>query len=1017
MDWRKLDVDATASDLTGKLVHELVVERALEAPDAPAVVARDHTVTYRELNERSDHLAHRLAELGVGPEIPVCVHLERSPELIISYLAVLKAGGAYLPLDPAYPAQALHYMLEDCGAAVLITSTAHQDDIPPSRAHRLSIDGPWTTEPLTPSVPPLSSPGPDNAAYLVYTSGSTNHPKGITVEHRSFLNLAVWEARFFELTSADRGSLVSSLSFDASVWEIWPILITGGCLVAIDELTRADVGALVEWLRTERITSAYLPPALAKPFFERTDIESLDLRWLSIGGDVLRRRPRPGMPFRAINAYGPSEATSITTVAKLADRTQEEGPIPIGYPLGNYRVYLMDEDLRPVSDGTVGEIFVAGVGVARGYINRPGLTAEKFLPDPFSPVPGARMYRTGDLGVRRPDGALEFQGRTDRQIKVRGYRIEPAQIEVALLDHPGVYQTAVVAQQINEVNELVAFVVPQRDWSPQDDLAAEHRVKWRSAMDGMVIGDEVTEESALSGWHSSFDGSPIPPEAMRDWQLRTVESVRGLGGDRLLEVGCGTGLILTEVAPYFKACTGADFAPKTIAALRRRVAKLGLADRVEVLVRDAADWSQVPDQGYDTVVINSVAQYFPGEQYLRDVLVNAVRATADGGSVFVGDVRSLALRELFASALTLYGASPDLSLDRAAQGITERMGQERELLIAPRLFTDLPAILPRVTAVEIRPKRTGFATEMTDFRYDAVLRVGGPVREPLPVTWYSYREHNLDLDELRDLLTRTQEKAIGVRGIPNLTLAEHHAALRAVQDRRFGTVGELRATLADNPPDGVSLEALFELAEKTGFQLEVSWAASHEDGAFDAVWRRPGVTGRVEMPTPPGEGTLVNQPLRAARDAVLVRELREFLSGRLPTHMVPHLYSVLDEFPINPAGKIDRDRLSTMSTVQLGSDTEYVAPDGPVEEAVADIIAEVLNIDRVGLRHNVFHLGAHSLSVAQVLNRISEVFEVEVRLRDVFTHPTVEEIAILVQDAVIASAERELAQADESAVS
>ncbi len=491
-------------------IHQVVENWARRTPGAPAITCADGTLGYRELDDRANRLAHHLRRLGVDRGAVVAIHLDRGVEHYVALLAIFKAGGAALPLDTGYPAARLRYMLDDSGARVLIT----QDDAP-AEGH-CTIVNPYTDAALiaaNPATAPADQVRPGDLAYLMYTSASTGQPKGVQLEHGGIVDLCRWHVEALGLTSADRGSLAAPLSFDASILDLWPVLSVGGHTVAVSDADRADPERLVKALRDGRVTVCFLTTALAEILLAQPELETLALRYLVTGGEALRRRPRPGLPFRLVNIYGPTETTVYVTSAVVADETAEDGPIPIGRPLGEVDVRLLDPHGRPVPPGESGEIVIAGPGVARGYLRRPELTARRFGVD------GAvRTYRTGDLARRNADGDLEFLGRIDRQVKIRGHRIEPDEIERELLRHPDVRQVAVAAVQ---PSQLVAYVEPEPG-------------------------------RAATGWSA-------PPESAGT-DTATVATIRSLAPASLLEVGPGVQGLPTACGSHVRedSVTAAD---------------------------------------------------------------------------------------------------------------------------------------------------------------------------------------------------------------------------------------------------------------------------------------------------------------------------------------------------------------------------------------------------------------------------------------------------------------------------
>jgi amino acid adenylation domain-containing protein len=407
---------------------------ALAAADseAPALVSAAGTVTRGALDAAANRLARRLRRLGVGPEVPVGVVLPRSPELVLAALAVARAGGVYLPLDPAYPAERIAEALEDAGAKVVIKDIEDFKDSKDEEEESLA------------SLEPLPSFDPDALAYLIYTSGSTGRPKGVGARRGALANLVDVSLRAVPAGPDDRATLMAGPAFDGSIWELWLFLCSGAAIHVPDEETRLSPPRLVDWMRRERITASFLPTPLAEALLAEPAATELPLRFLAAGGDRLHHLRRTGLPFVVLNCYGPSEATVMTSYNP--DAAREPGDPSVGWPIDGARVWLLDAALRPVPVGVPGELCVGGTILSRGYLRRPDLTADAYRPDPFAAEPGARLYRTGDLARRRPDGALDLLGRLDGQVKVRGFRVETGEVEAALASHPAVRQAVVLPQ-------------------------------------------------------------------------------------------------------------------------------------------------------------------------------------------------------------------------------------------------------------------------------------------------------------------------------------------------------------------------------------------------------------------------------------------------------------------------------------------------------------------------------------------------------------------------------------------
>ena len=462
--------NATQADYPRQCVPELFEAQVVRTPDAVALVHGKEEVSYRELDNQANRVSRHLRSLGVGPDVPVGICVHRSPAMIAGLLGILKAGGAYLPLDPAYPKERLHFMLQDSGAPVLLAQEPLQSRFKFQTANckvvcldLLRLAG--GDAEIPPARPRLSS---DNLAYIIYTSGSSGKPKGVELSHRGLVNLLAWHQRAYGVTPADRATQFAAVSFDASVWELWPYLTAGASVHIVDDELRASAPGLAQWLSDARITLSFVPTPVAEETFSVPWPAGVPLRALLTGGDQLHRRPGLKFPASLVNHYGPTENTVVTTFARVhpAENAPTEAP-PIGRPIANVQVYVLDPMLRPVPVGVPGELYIGGESLARGYRNNPALTGEKFIPNPFSATPGGRLYRTGDLVRRLADGNLQFLGRVDQQVKIRGYRIEPGEIEARLNQHPTVRECLVMARdQENGPKQLVAYLILKQPTAP-----------------------------------------------------------------------------------------------------------------------------------------------------------------------------------------------------------------------------------------------------------------------------------------------------------------------------------------------------------------------------------------------------------------------------------------------------------------------------------------------------------------------------------------------------------------------
>ncbi|ESW64446.1 hypothetical protein X771_25290 [Mesorhizobium sp. LSJC277A00] len=528
-----------------RCIHELFEAQVQKAPEAVAVVCEDERVSYGELNARANRLARHLMALGVKPDQPVAICLERSPAMMVGLLAILKAGGAYLPLDPAYPCARLRQVVDDAAPRLLLCDAAGRTALGAEALDDVSVVDLDTATPAWAELP-ASNPDPRtlgltarHLAYVIYTSGSTGTPKGVMVEHRGVVNHTTWQADRFRLAAHDIFLQRTSPSFDAAVWELWTALSIGAQLTLLPFDSQLDVRAILDIVNKYRVTVLQLVPSLLSALTTGDDVhpnQVRSLRYTFCGGEPLRNEhvakwlqlaSRP-----LVNLYGPSEAT-IDATAWVYSAGLDRPVVPIGRPIANTRVYLLDGQGAPVPFGAVGELYIGGAGVARGYLNRPELTAERFLADPFSDGAGARMYRTGDLARYLPDGNLEFLGRNDDQVKIRGFRIEPGEIATRLCEHDRVREAAVVAHEDRAGDkQLVAYVVcGPNAGSDEDDgggLAAALRAHVSGRLpDYMVPAAYVRIEALPLTPNGKLDRKALPSPADDAYARAAYEAPRG----------------------------------------------------------------------------------------------------------------------------------------------------------------------------------------------------------------------------------------------------------------------------------------------------------------------------------------------------------------------------------------------------------------------------------------------------------------------------------------------------------
>jgi amino acid adenylation domain-containing protein len=976
-----------------RTVRDRFEEQVERTPEAIAVTFERQCLTYAQLNCRANQLACYLSTQGVGPDHLVGLHLDRSPELVVAILGVLKCGGAYVPLDPGYPAERLRYMLKDAAPKVVLTRAHLQQRLPPGiRALPLDSHSNEIAKLCANSTnPPDNDVRPEHLIYVIYTSGSTGTPKAAQVAHRGFANLLDWYVSDVGITAQDRVLLLTSPSFDLTQKNILGPLTVGGLLSLAPE--PFDPRRLLEQIESQSITHLNLAPSAFHALIDADDSARLSgLRRVVLGGEPIIperllkiREPRPVF----INSYGPTECSDVVAFHRLEqDLTQYVGRVvPIGKPIHNIELHVLGDDRRPVHTGVTGEIYVGGIGVGRGYLNRPELTAERFGPDHISAEPGARLYRTGDLGRVRADGDVEYIGRNDHQVKVRGFRVELGEIEAQISKHPHVKEAAVIVRNDEHGEQRVLGYVTAdlqqlktRSRSASEEPGQEVVEQWRAVFEETYSEGMVAP--SFAGWNSSYDGRPIPEREMREWLQGTLSRIRALKARKVLEIGCGVGLLLQHLAPECEVYRGTDISAGALSRLRRWLSEREEFRHVELEHAAALRIdARAESRCYDLVILNSVVQYFPDIQYLTDVLQAAIRRLQPGGRLFVGDVRHFALLNVFHSSVQLEKCASTLTVGALRTLIEEASRREKDLVIDPLWFMTLPHTVPGVTGVQIQVRRGEADNELTRYRYDAVIQTGSV--PPLPVQQYIQWNSGVYSPEvLAADIANGRPRSLRIRGIPNGRLSRDLAAADLIarsEDSR--TVQSLRDELDQMRHEGEQPEAFWRLGESLGYEVFVGWDPESKNGELTVELREQSAT-EPEHPARPAEpppaqyamsplepSSYANDPWGWTLQQQLAPQVREFLKERIPAYMIPTSLTVLDVMPLNPNGKLDKRALPDpgRSTYR---DRYIEAPVGRTEEIAAGIWRDLLHLDEVSRWDNFFELGGHSLLVVQMIERL-----------------------------------------------
>lgn len=781
--------------------------------------------------------------------------------------------------------------------------------------------------------------------------------------------------------------------------------------------------SLAAQIKKHGVTHFQCTPSMARIITADDDSLSAmcDLKTVLLGGEALpvdlARKIDSQISGELINVYGPTE-TTIWSTSAVVNIDDSDNKISIGRPIANTKTYIVDDDLQATAVGVAGELMIGGRGVVRGYHRRPDLTAEKFIANPFFDRDDKNnnkadvIYRTGDLAVYRDDGEIEFLGRLDHQVKLRGYRIELGEIESILNSCDGVKDSVVIAtndsdseqsSESEEVQKLLAYIVAGEASDKQSNTY------WQTIWDQAYINDNKNEKTKdirsaaitdptfnTSGWIDSYTGESHLTAHMQEWVDTTVNRIMQLKPRRVLEIGCGTGLLLYRVAPQCEHYVGVDFSSSALALIDQQVKRLGL-NNVSLIENSADDLSLEGLAPFDLVIINSVIQYFPSADYLINVLRSAAQQLTPDGQLFIGDVRNLSLKNLFNTSIEIAKAPDDLTVESLQQRIRSHDEQESELLISPDFFSQLSHTIPSIANVDIQLKRGQYCTEMSAYRYDVVLHLDSKA-QPLKDEDFIQLDTPNNLLELQKMIGAASGPIV-FRDLVNARLVENQLIRNLLEtEKPTERVTDLHQLVATGQQcangfhyaNSFQPEDIYQLT--SDYSIALRWAKSGDSACFDVYCYPADSNAYLTVPVLDSKKPLsewCNHPIQSADDFELIDHVKARLEKSLPEFMVPNEFVVLEAIPLTPNGKVDRKALPKPEKRQRVTVSEFVAPESNIEKTIAIVFQEMLNIEKMGTNDDFFSLGANSLLIAQANNRLGQRFDRKVSLVAMYRYPTI----------------------------
>ncbi len=987
-----------------KNVVTLFEEQVIKTPGLVAVAFNDEQLTYSELNKKSNQLAHYLLSKGVEKETLVSICLQRSLQMIVAIWGVLKAGAAYVPIDPDYPEERIRFIVEDTSSKLIITTKdSVQKILHIENAEIVELDSDFSIIKQEHETNPAVVIAPHHLAYVIYTSGSTGKPKGVMNEHGGLANRLYWAQQYFTLTQQDVVLQKTTFCFDVSVWELlWPSL-TGAKLVFAKPGGQKDNTYLKSVIEENKVTLMHFVPSMLEVFLPDLQIDDCSsLKKVLCSGEALK--PSQVELFieklqgaQLHNLYGPTEAAIDVTCWSLSANQQSVGMVPIGKPVANTKIYILNEKGSIVPRGGIGEIHIGGIQVARGYLNQPHLTAKSFIPDPFGTDKISRLYKTGDLGRWMQDGNIEYLGRIDEQVKIRGYRIELGEIESVLRKSNLVNQSVVVAKT-DKVGtaRLVGYYTP--DW---EAIKGVERSMYQDRIDNWkelynteyATKDEknIEDEFNLIGWNSSFTGEPIPAAEMKQWVEDIVEVILSNKPECVLEIGCGTGLIYYPLAGKLTKYIGTDLSRISIGQINERIAKGERDYGPSTFITCAAHEVVLPEGEYvDTVILNSIVQYFPGEDYLSTVIANTIELLNGSGTIIIGDVRDGRMLKSFKGRLQSEILQDLLSTQEFKWVVDQEVLKENELCIDPAYFLQLQNQYPDILTIELRWKLADYTNELSQYRYTVIIHLGNNAKLVEP-TWQSWQDNS----SIKDLVNQLEngQSTIAIKDVPNPRLWKDKALKEALSNNHVTSLKDILYATNNEDVANNSISEVLGIASAKGYHYRLLLNGDpfkmniiFEKDFNNTLYKQSYTVGEN------GELNFTNVPLFLDINRQIQKDIRLLLQKELPEYMIPAEVIAMGKIPLTDNGKADRKFLRQREERGFISTASHIPPSSVLEHQMATIWKDLLGTEQIGIDDNFFEFGGDSILTIQIVSRLKRL-GYELQPKDVFIHQTIRKLS------------------------
>ncbi len=974
-------INDTSKNLPYISLGNLLEKSAHMYSNNPAILMSDNIMTYKDVFEMVNSIAKKLLDMGIGRNDKVALIFDKGYEQVVAVCGVLYVGAAYVPIDSTFSEEVAHKCLEHAEVKCIITTKQYV-----KKYDEMGIKI-WGFEEMNSNkekmdIKPIDTM-PDDIFAIIFTSGSTGTPKGVILEQQGVQNCFAYTIQKFSLSSKDRIFSVTDLCHDMSIFEMLGLLLVGGGIVMPSAQERRDVGRWIELLDKYQVTFWSSVPTFMEMlliYIEGMKEEKFRLPMLKnvlLGGGFMslslyKRIKTIAKNVSLYNVGGPTETTMWNIMHKVTSKDIENELIPYGKPIWNTQYHILDENLEYVPINKVGMIYNSGIGVAKGYIDSE-LTEKEFI---FHKKIKARLYRTGDLGRYNKNGEIEIVGRNDLQVKINGKRIELEEIELQIKKNFRVKEAAVVCAKDKKI---YAFLTINRTEMEESNL-------WKDVFNS-AYQDKVVKNTFydFSGWKSSYTRKQIPDEEMMEWLSNTSRRILELHPSNVLEIGCGTGLIMYKIISQIKSYIGIDLSEIAIEELTNNIKSNNqIKEKAKVFQGSAEHLEKMKGKKFDTIIINSVIMFFDSEEYLTNVINECLELLTENGCLFIGDIIDYNLLKIFRTSVNFFKVSNG-KVGELKESIKQDCIRVKDLLVAPQYFEKLLEISGNISGIEMHLKDMHHINEVSKFRYDVIIHKGiknhlksGNLVETLDFEAIDSKSKKLD-----DLFQRSVSSFV-IKNIPNKLTSNDAHLLQLIENAEDEkNVLELKDELKAYQDNGIFPYELYRYGEEYGYKCAVK---NTDIGHMEAYYSK-------ELPfnitiNDDKKNDVVNKPYKLEDRSIFIKELKLGLKKQLPEYMIPAYIDILETLPLLSNGKIDRKRLEKLANEKL-KDLESEVLDLAFDNDCEHLWSQTLNISYPpDLEESFWQLGGHSLLALQFLNAIKNRYQCHISLTDFFSNPT-----------------------------